>query len=104
VILGSESHSTHDHILLSDGSGSVETQNSVSESKSRYDGRSVRLGVEPHLGLMTRFYLLLKSYGFGDGGALSDERSCLSFVAVIVSGLSHLYAVNMYLLLTVLHV
>jgi hypothetical protein len=34
-----------------------------SESESRY-GRSVSLGVEPHLGLMTRFYVLFDSFGF----------------------------------------
>jgi hypothetical protein len=27
VVLGSESHGTHDHILLSDGSGSLQTTN-----------------------------------------------------------------------------
>jgi hypothetical protein len=41
---------------------------------------------------MTRFELLLDSYGFVDGGAHSDERTGLSFVAVIVSSIRHLYA------------
>jgi hypothetical protein len=27
-------------------------------------GQSVSLGVEPHLGLMTRYFLLFDSYGF----------------------------------------
>jgi hypothetical protein len=45
--------------------------------------QSVSLGVEPHLGLMTRYLLLFDSYGlvfFWGGGALSDKRTGLSFV------------------------
>jgi hypothetical protein len=38
------------------------------------------LGVEPHLGLMTRYLLLFGSYGLVLCGALSDERTGLSFV------------------------
>jgi hypothetical protein len=47
--------------------------------------QSVSLGVEPHLGLMTRYFLLFDSYGlvFFLWGALSDERTGLSFVRVI---------------------
>jgi hypothetical protein len=47
--------------------------------------QSVSLGVEPHLGLMTRYLLLFDSYGLGFFllGALSDERTGLSFVRVI---------------------
>jgi hypothetical protein len=47
VILGSESHGTQDYILLSDGSGSLQTIDplnplgKLSKSKSRYDRRSV---------------------------------------------------------------
>jgi hypothetical protein len=49
------------------------------------DGQSVSLGVEPHLGLMTRCLLLFDSCGLVFvGGALSDERTGLSFVRVIV--------------------
>jgi hypothetical protein len=56
-----------------------------SKSKSHCDWRSVSqsvsLGVEPHLGLMTRYLLLFDSYGLGFlWGALSDERTGLSFV------------------------
>jgi hypothetical protein len=43
-------------------------------------GQSVSLGVEPHLGLMTRYLLLFDSYGLVLWGALSDERTGLSFV------------------------
>jgi hypothetical protein len=45
--------------------------------------QSVSLGVEPHLGLMTRYLLLfcqLRSCFFGGRGALSDERTGLPFV------------------------
>jgi hypothetical protein len=46
--------------------------------------QSVSLGVEPHLGLMTRYLVLFDSYGlFFLWGALSDERTGLSFVRVI---------------------
>jgi hypothetical protein len=43
--------------------------------------QSVSLGVEPHLGLMTRYLLLLDNYGLVCVGALSDERTGLSFVS-----------------------
>jgi hypothetical protein len=49
--------------------------------------QSVSLGVEPHLGLMTKYLVLFDSYGlvfFFLWGALSDERTGLSFVRVIV--------------------
>jgi hypothetical protein len=42
--------------------------------------QSVTLGVEPHLGLMTRYLLLFDSYGLVLWGALSDERTGLSFM------------------------
>jgi hypothetical protein len=42
--------------------------------------QSVSLGVEPHLRLMTRYLLLFDSYGLVFWGALSDERTGLSFV------------------------
>jgi hypothetical protein len=46
--------------------------------------QSVGLGVEPHLGLMTKYLVLFDSYGlvFFLWGALSDERAGLSFVRV----------------------
>jgi hypothetical protein len=34
------------------------------------DGQSVSLGVEPHLGLMTRYLVLFDSYGFFVGRPL----------------------------------
>jgi hypothetical protein len=46
--------------------------------------QSVILGVEHHLGLMTRYLVLFDSYGLVFlWGALSDERTGLSFVRVI---------------------
>jgi hypothetical protein len=48
-------------------------------------GQSVSLGVEPYLGLMTRYLVLFDGYGlvFFLWGALSDERTGLSVVRVI---------------------
>jgi hypothetical protein len=41
--------------------------------------RSVRLGVEPHLGLMTKYYVLLDSYGFVSRAlSLTRGRICHS--------------------------
>jgi hypothetical protein len=46
--------------------------------------QSVSLGVEPHLGLMTRYLLLFDSYGLVFlWGALSDERTGLSFYMLL---------------------
>jgi hypothetical protein len=42
--------------------------------------QSVSLGVEPHLGLMTRYLILFDSYGLVSVGRLSNERTGLSFV------------------------
>jgi hypothetical protein len=42
--------------------------------------QSVSLSVEPHLGLMTRYLLLFDSYGLDLWGALSNERTGLSFL------------------------
>jgi hypothetical protein len=42
--------------------------------------QSVSLGVEPQLGLMTRYLVLFDSYGLFLWGALPDERTGLSFV------------------------
>jgi hypothetical protein len=57
---------------------------SKSKSKSHDDWRSVspsvRLGVEPHLGLMTRYLLVWQLRSSFMWGALSDERMGLSFV------------------------
>jgi hypothetical protein len=45
--------------------------------------QSVSLGVEPHLGLMTRYSLLLAVTILLLWGALSDERMSLSFVYAV---------------------
>jgi uracil-DNA glycosylase len=44
-------------------------------------GQSVSLGVEPHLGLMTRYLLLFDGYGLVFVGRPPDERTGLSFVS-----------------------
>jgi hypothetical protein len=44
---------------------------------------SIRLGVEPHLGLMRRFWLLSDSIALSMWGAVSDERTVLPFVGLI---------------------
>jgi hypothetical protein len=43
--------------------------------------QSVCLGVQPRVGLMTRYLFLLKVAVLSIWGALSDERSGLSFVS-----------------------
>jgi hypothetical protein len=45
--------------------------------------QSVSLGVEPHLGLITRYLLLIESYDLVLWGALSDEKTGLSFVHAV---------------------
>jgi hypothetical protein len=50
-----------------------------SQSHIATDGQSVSLGVKPNLGLMTRYLLLFDSYILLLWGALSDERTGLSF-------------------------
>jgi hypothetical protein len=49
--------------------------------------QSVSLGVEPHLGLMTRYLLLLTVTVYLMWGALSDERTVcrLQFLLVLAS-------------------
>jgi hypothetical protein len=56
---------------------------------------------EPRLGLMTRYLLLLDSYGLAlRGGALSDERTGLSFVGVG----QHFSRLSVYTVTYILHV
>jgi hypothetical protein len=45
--------------------------------------QSVCLGVEPNLGLLTRDLFFFKVNVLSFGGALSDERSGLSFVSLL---------------------
>jgi hypothetical protein len=47
-------------------------------------GQSVNLGVEPHLGLMTRYLLLFDSYGlvFVGRPLLTRERVCLLYMVL----------------------
>jgi hypothetical protein len=45
--------------------------------------QSVSLGVEPNLELLTRDYLFFKVTVLSFAGALSDERSGLSFVNIV---------------------
>jgi hypothetical protein len=42
--------------------------------------QSLSLGIEPHLGLMTKYLLLFDSYGLVVWGAFSDERTDVSFI------------------------
>jgi hypothetical protein len=70
VILGSESHGTHDQILLSQipDSPNLEGQIPVFICCPKVTlrltvSKSVSLGVDPHLGLMTKYLLLFDSYG-----------------------------------------
>jgi hypothetical protein len=61
VIFGSESHGTCDHILLLEFK--VEVKVKVKVKLRLTVGQSVSLGVERHLGLMTRYLLLIDNYG-----------------------------------------
>jgi hypothetical protein len=65
---------------LQNTSLSVSPKLSQSQNHIATDGQSVSIGVEPHLGLMTRYLLLFDNYGIILWGALSDERTGLSFV------------------------
>jgi hypothetical protein len=60
---------------------------SQSQSYVTTDGQSVSLGVEPNLGLLTRdiflFFFFFKLQSCLILGALSDERSGLSFVSLL---------------------
>jgi hypothetical protein len=48
--------------------------------------QSVSLGVEPHVGLMTRYLLLFDSYGLVLWGALSDERRvCILYMLLALA-------------------
>jgi hypothetical protein len=96
VFLGSESLGTRDHILLSQTwdfpfcrllrlAGS-QNYSSQSQSHIATDGQSVSLGVEPHLGLMTRYLVLFDSYGlvlfvrrplWREGGSVFCQSHCL---------------------------
>jgi hypothetical protein len=103
VILWSESRGTRDHILLSQirdfpfprllllaglrwrystppPRGILSADSKVKVTLRLTVSQSVSLGVEPQLGLMTRYLLLFDSYGLVFWGALSDETICLSFV------------------------
>jgi hypothetical protein len=60
----------------------VAQSQSQSQSYFTTDGQSVRLGVEPNLGLLTReIFFFLKLQSCLNWGALSDERSGLSVVS-----------------------
>jgi hypothetical protein len=51
-----------------------------SQSHIETESQSVSLGVEPHLGLMTRYLLPFDSYDLLLWGTLSEKRIGLSFV------------------------
>jgi hypothetical protein len=48
-------------------------------------GQSVRLGVEPHLGLMTRYFLLSDSYGLIFVGAPSLTRGRVYLLYILLA-------------------
>jgi hypothetical protein len=80
------SHCLHCSVTSSNcGRSSVTAVSGPSHKKVEVTWRltvsqSVCLGVDPHLGLITRYLLLFDSYGLLLLGALSDERTGLSFV------------------------
>jgi hypothetical protein len=80
-------------------------QPSQSQSHIATDGQSVSLGVEPHLGLMTRYLLLFNSYGIVFLlGALSDSPSivaiggCLAIARISLTCLPAVTKQRMFLL------
>jgi hypothetical protein len=75
VFLGSESLGSRDHILLSQIWYFLSTLLKVKVTLRLTVSQSVSLGVEPHLGLMTRYLVPFDSYGLFLWGALSDERT-----------------------------
>jgi hypothetical protein len=106
VILGSESHGARDHILLSQirdfpffasydpqdhGGGILPRSHTGSVVKVKVKitlrlsvSQSLSLGVETHLGLMTRYLLLFDSYDLVFSGAPSLTRGPASFVYAAV--------------------
>jgi hypothetical protein len=60
--------------------------------------QSVSLGIEPHLGLMTRYLLPFDSYGLVlfCVGALSDERTGLSFVHAVLALASAVFLATIF--------
>jgi hypothetical protein len=82
----------------------LQGQNDYSEpdSELRYDWRSVShtvcLGVEPTLGLLTRYCFLFKGCGLevavlSTWGVLSDERSGLAFVSLSLQSFVCMYII-----------
>jgi hypothetical protein len=72
MIIGSEFRGTHDNILLSEGSGTLqELHDPTLQSELYYDRRSVSQSVlvsSPHLESETGFLLPSESCGFVDVG------------------------------------
>jgi hypothetical protein len=89
MIFGAESDGTHDHILLSEGSRSLQTLWSTHfKSKSHYDRRSGGQAVlmsSPIWGTRPDFCYCHTFAVLSMWGALFNQRTGLSFVAVTVS-------------------
>jgi hypothetical protein len=62
-------------------------ESSQSQSHIATDDPSVSLGVEPHLGLMTRYLLLFDSYGvvFCGAPSLTRGRVCLLYMLLVLA-------------------
>jgi hypothetical protein len=68
---------------------SLQSSGYQTQSHCVTDGQLVCLGVEPNLGLMARYlWTLVDSYGPVLSGAVSDERSGLSFASQSLKSLS----------------
>jgi hypothetical protein len=74
------------HVSQSQGQSYITTDSQSVVTLQLIVSQSVSLGVEPNLGLLTRglsfFFFFLKVSVLAFGGALSDERSGLSFVSL----------------------
>jgi hypothetical protein len=95
VIFGFDSRGPHDHILLSDGSGSPQNSPAATHFKNCVKvkvtlrltvGQSVSLGVEPHLGHVIRYVLVwqLRS-GFCGAPSLTRGRVCLLCMLLVLA-------------------
>jgi hypothetical protein len=120
MILGSESHRTHDHTLLSNSSGSLQTPSSLTQKgevkvsiKVRITLRlaayrlSVHLGVRPLETHDQRFFFsteLLRYYSLRN--TLSDEKTRLSheYAWPLIKSSFHTYIMLLKILPFALHV
>jgi hypothetical protein len=87
VTLGSESHGTHDHVLLSDGSGSLQTTLPLTDKLLLALASTVIICLNP-TGLMTIFYCLLAVGAFRPLCLGQSVKLLLAFASTVIPGFS----------------